>query len=208
MKRSALRSPTSPDPMCWPDLANLLKLSARLELGRAIRAAGQAGATTGCEVGPDAQGGVGAHDLRRDHIAGGAFIVGGALILAVSGDLPFGTLASPGAGMLPKLVIGLMMAFGLILLLRAGESPPLPPSPGRIFPHAAARRRLAAAAIALYMPLGFLPDHGAAAVRPDLRGRAQAAPDRGPFSAGVTGARLRAVQHAAQVAAAARLLWF
>jgi len=25
--------------MCWPDLANLLKLTARLELGRAIRAA-------------------------------------------------------------------------------------------------------------------------------------------------------------------------
>ena len=34
--------------------------------------------------------------LRRDHVAGGAFVVAGALILAVSGDLPFGTLASPG----------------------------------------------------------------------------------------------------------------
>ena len=34
------------------------------------------------------------------------------VVLAVSGDLPFGTLASPGAGMLPTLVIGFMMAFG------------------------------------------------------------------------------------------------
>ena len=40
--------------------------------------------------------------LRRDHIAGGAFVAGGALVLALSGDLPCGTLASPGACMLPK----------------------------------------------------------------------------------------------------------
>jgi hypothetical protein len=32
--------------------------------------------------------------LRRDHVAGGAFIVAGILVLAVSGDLPFGTLAT------------------------------------------------------------------------------------------------------------------
>ena len=68
--------------------------------------------------------------LRRDHVGGGAFVAVGALVLAVSGDLPFGTLASPGAGMLPKLVVGLMMAFGLVLLVRAGESPRLPTSTG------------------------------------------------------------------------------
>ena len=95
--------------------------------------------------------------LRRDHIAGGAFVAGGALILALSGDLPFGTLASPGAGMLPKLVIGLMMAFGLILLLRAGESPPFAAIPWGDLPHAARVLALAAAVIALYVPLGFLP---------------------------------------------------
>ena len=44
--------------------------------------------------------------LRQDHVAGGVFIVAGALVFAVSGDLPFGTLASPGAGMMPKLVLG------------------------------------------------------------------------------------------------------
>jgi hypothetical protein len=94
--------------------------------------------------------------LRRDHVAGGAFIVGGALILAVSGDLPFGTLASPGAGMLPKLVIGLMMAFGLIVLLRAGDSPPFAAVAWGDLPHGARVIALAAAAVALYVPLGFV----------------------------------------------------
>jgi hypothetical protein len=94
--------------------------------------------------------------VRRDHVAGGIFIVGGALILALSGDLPFGTLASPGAGMLPKLVIGLMMAFGLILLLRAGESPPFAAVAWGDLPHAVRVIVMAAAAVALYVPLGFL----------------------------------------------------
>src|SRR5262245_40713198 len=94
--------------------------------------------------------------LRRDHIAGAMFVVAGALILAVSGDLPFGTLASPGAGMLPKIVIGLMMAFGLILLLRAGDSPPLAAVAWDDLPHAARVVAVDAAAIAFYVPLGFL----------------------------------------------------
>ena len=94
--------------------------------------------------------------LRRDHVAGGAFVVAGALILAVSGDLPFGTLASPGAGMLPKLMIALMMAFGLILLLRAGESPPFALVAWGDLPHAVRVIAVAAAGVALYVPLGFL----------------------------------------------------
>ena len=94
--------------------------------------------------------------VRRDHVAGGAFVVAGALILAVSGDLPFGTLASPGAGMLPKLMIGLMMAFGLILLLRAGDSPPFADVAWGDLPHAVRVIAFAAGAVALYTPLGFL----------------------------------------------------
>ena len=90
-------------------------------------------------------------------VARPAFVIAGALILAVSGDLPFGTLASPGAGMLPKLVIGLMMAFGLILLLRAGESPPFAAVAWSDLPHAVRVVVLAAVAVALYVPLGFLP---------------------------------------------------
>ena len=64
--------------------------------------------------------------LRRDHIAGGVFIAAGALLFAMSGDLPFGTLASPGAGMMPKLVLVLLIGlWRACLVLRAGESPPL-----------------------------------------------------------------------------------
>ena len=31
--------------------------------------------------------------LRSDHVAGGAFVVFGIVVLAMSGDLPFGTLS-------------------------------------------------------------------------------------------------------------------
>jgi tripartite tricarboxylate transporter TctB family protein len=93
--------------------------------------------------------------VRRDHVGGLAFIVAGALILAVSGDLPFGTLASPGAGMLPKLVIGLMMAFGVILLLRGGDSPLLAETAWADLPHATRVVAISAAGIALYTTLGF-----------------------------------------------------
>jgi hypothetical protein len=94
--------------------------------------------------------------LRRDHLAGGVFIAAGALVFAMSGDLPFGTLASPGAGMMPKLVLGLLMAFGAIIVARAGESPPLAEIPWNDFTHAATVVVMAAAAIALYTVIGFV----------------------------------------------------
>jgi tripartite tricarboxylate transporter TctB family protein len=94
--------------------------------------------------------------LRRDHIAGGVFIAAGLLLFALSGDLPFGTLASPGAGMMPKLVLGLLLAFGAILVVRAGESPPLAEIPWNDFTHAATVVAVAAVAIALYTVIGFV----------------------------------------------------
>ncbi len=94
--------------------------------------------------------------LRRDHIAGGGFIAAGALVFALSGDLPFGTLASPGAGMMPKLVLGLLMAFGAILVLRAAESPPLAAIEWNDFRHAATVVGVAAVATALYTAIGFV----------------------------------------------------
>ena len=48
--------------------------------------------------------------LRADHVAGIFFILFGIVMFALSGDLPFGTLSAPGAGMMPKLMAGLMMA--------------------------------------------------------------------------------------------------
>ena len=63
--------------------------------------------------------------LRRDHIAGLAFVAAGVLVYALSGDLPWGSLGMPGAGMMPKLVLGMMVVFGLVLVVRGGASPPL-----------------------------------------------------------------------------------
>jgi putative tricarboxylic transport membrane protein len=99
--------------------------------------------------------GQGVH-MRRDHVAGGLFVVAGALILAVSGDLPFGTLASPGAGMLPTLVIVLMMGCGLVLFLKAGDSPPFAGIAWGDLPHAARVMLVASAGVASYTVLGFL----------------------------------------------------
>jgi Tripartite tricarboxylate transporter TctB family len=94
--------------------------------------------------------------VRRDHIAGGAFVAAGAAVLALSGDLPFGTLASPGAGMLPTLVIGLMVGFGVIVFVQAGGSPPLAAIVWDELPHASSVIAVAAACTALYTKLGFL----------------------------------------------------
>jgi len=94
--------------------------------------------------------------LRRDHIAGGAFIAAGAVIFALSGELPFGTLASPGAGMMPKLVLILMIGFGVTLAVRAGESPPISEIDWSDISHAATVVGVAAAVIALYTVIGFI----------------------------------------------------
>ncbi len=95
--------------------------------------------------------------LRRDHAAGGVFVVGGAILLAMSGDLPFGTLASPGAGMMPTLVLVLVIGFGVLLMLRAGESPPLADLPWADFIHATTIIAAATVAIGTYTVIGFIP---------------------------------------------------
>ena len=94
--------------------------------------------------------------LRRDHIAGVAFVAAGALVYAFSGDLPWGSLAMPGAGMMPKLVLGLMIIFGLVLLARGGASPPLSEIDWSDRTHALCLIVAAALATALYTLLGFV----------------------------------------------------
>jgi hypothetical protein len=93
--------------------------------------------------------------LRRDHIAGGLFVVAGVVLYAVSGDLPIGSMAMPGAGMLPKLIIGLMIVFGLVLTAQAHHSPPFATIAWDDLPHALCVFVAASAAIALYTVLGF-----------------------------------------------------
>src|SRR5262249_23522090 len=93
--------------------------------------------------------------LRADHVAGAAFIVLGALIIALSGDLPFGNLAMPGAGFMPILIAVLSMILGAVLLLRARESAPFAAISWSDGKHAAMVVVIAAAAVALYETLGF-----------------------------------------------------
>lgn len=94
--------------------------------------------------------------LRADHVAGAGFIAFGLLIIALSGDLPFGNLSMPGAGFLPILVSILLIAFGLILMLRASESQPFAQIRWGDGKHAIMVILITAAAIVLYERLGFI----------------------------------------------------
>jgi hypothetical protein len=94
--------------------------------------------------------------LRADHVAGAVAIAAALGVLAVSGDLPFGTLAFPGAGMLPKLVCTLMILFGAMLVARGGASAPFSEISWDDLPHAVRVLAITAAAVALYTTLGFI----------------------------------------------------
>jgi putative tricarboxylic transport membrane protein len=94
--------------------------------------------------------------LRTDHIVGGAFVAFSLVVVALSGDLPVGSLSFPGAGMMPKLVALLLILFGVLLILRGGESVPLASVSWSDLPHALRVVAVTAAAIALYQTLGFL----------------------------------------------------
>lgn len=99
--------------------------------------------------------------LRADHIAGAGFIAFGALIIALSGDLPTGELSMPGAGFLPKIVAVLTIVFGLALIVRASESPPFADIAWSDGKHALMVTVGTAVAIALYTRLGFVITMGA-----------------------------------------------
>ncbi|CAN0508501.1 unnamed protein product [Phaeothamnion confervicola] len=93
--------------------------------------------------------------LRRDHIAGIGLIGLAVAVLALGQELPFGTSASPGPGMLPVLCAGLMLALAIVVLLRAGESPPFSEIAWDDIPHALLVIVAASGAAALYTTLGF-----------------------------------------------------
>jgi hypothetical protein len=94
--------------------------------------------------------------IRADHVAGGIFIVLGLLVFAISGDLPFGRISAPGAGMMPKLMAGLMILFAAIIVFTARESPPVTQIDWSDWTHAAQLLLITAIAIACYRMLGFL----------------------------------------------------
>jgi len=94
--------------------------------------------------------------LRADHVAAGAFIALGVLIFAIGTDLPFGSVSAPGAGMMPKLTAGLMMAFAAVIMLNASSSPLLSTIDWSDSAHAAQLVVITAIAVAFYRYLGFL----------------------------------------------------
>jgi hypothetical protein len=94
--------------------------------------------------------------LRSDHIAGAAFVAFGIAVIALSGDLPFGRLSMPGSGFMPTILAALTILFGLVLILRGQESPPLDDLSWADGWHAIRVTLVTAAAIALYTVLGFV----------------------------------------------------
>ena len=78
------------------------------------------------------------------------------MVFAISGELPFGTLSAPGAGMMPKLAAGAMMVFAALLVVAARDSAPLASIDWSDRGHAALVILIAAAAVLAYRPLGFL----------------------------------------------------
>jgi hypothetical protein len=94
--------------------------------------------------------------LRSDHVAGAAFVLFGVVVFALSGDLPFGRLSAPGAGMMPKLLIILMIAFAIALMAGATAGPPFAAIDWSDRGHALLVVIITAIAIALYQRLGFI----------------------------------------------------
>ncbi len=94
--------------------------------------------------------------LRADQVAGVFFILLGVLVFALSGDLPFGTISSPGAGMLPKMMAGLMIAFAVTIIAFGGMSQRLAEIDWSDRWHALLVVLITAAGIYAYQRLGFL----------------------------------------------------
>jgi uncharacterized membrane protein YfhO len=92
---------------------------------------------------------------KADYVAGGVFIAFGILVFILGWDLPFGTISAPGAGMLPKLMAGLMIVFaiGIMAVGAAEHLADLPWSDGK---HAILVVGITAAAVAVYTWLGFI----------------------------------------------------
>jgi hypothetical protein len=94
--------------------------------------------------------------LRRDHVASAVLIAFGALVLALSSDLPFGTPASPGPGMLPLICVAVLIGLAIVLFIGAGSSPPMATVAWDDLPHALVVILAAVVAASLYTVLGFL----------------------------------------------------
>ena len=93
--------------------------------------------------------------VRRDHIAAIALLALGVATFLLGQELPFGTAASPGPGMLPFVSAGVISALAIVVFLGARSSPSFGTIVWDDLPHAVVVLIAAAAAAALYTTLGF-----------------------------------------------------
>ena len=77
-------------------------------------------------------------------------------MFSISGELPFGSLTAPGAGMMPMVVTALMIAFGALIMAGAARGAALSSIDWSDRNHAALVVLITGAATAAYRPLGFL----------------------------------------------------
>ncbi len=94
--------------------------------------------------------------LHRDQIVGGVLLLLAGGALALSGDLPVGTLGSPGPGLVPMLAIALVAAFSIALIVSARSSPPAAETHFEDLRHALPVVIAAALALLVYEWLGFV----------------------------------------------------
>ena len=95
-------------------------------------------------------------NIRADQVAGGAFILLGILVFIIGWDLPFGRLTAPGAGMLPKLMAGLMIGFAAGIMINGQRSEKLSEIPWGDWRHAVLILLISGIATLLYATLGFI----------------------------------------------------
>lgn len=94
--------------------------------------------------------------LHRDHVAGIAIAATAAAVLLLSNDLPVGSLSMPGAGMMPKLVLAVMIVLALGVAAVGYRSPPLAELDWSDLPHALRVLAVAVPAVAVYTTAGFI----------------------------------------------------
>ena len=94
--------------------------------------------------------------IRADHVAGAAFIALGVFVFAISGDLPFGRLSAPGAGMMPMLMAGLMMVCAAAIMIGDRSSAPFTMIDWSDRWHAIQVVFITTIAVSVYQTLGFL----------------------------------------------------
>ena len=115
------------------------------------------------------------HDPARDHIAGGAFIAARhSRFRHRAATCRSARLSSPGAGMMPKLLPALMIAFAAIIIMRVPTIASRSPRShwGDWQPCGGSARGRRRSRPLLYSTLGFLLTHAAAGVHAAGRGRA------------------------------------